>query len=297
MRLNQAVFQTARIKMNTAIQDYTKHLDDIGRSLETVRTYENNLNRFHRYLGSKYNCQVYVNDVTAADFEEYLKDEQSDCSSAYRFNMITAFKCFFSFCYKKGYVSTNIAKQVKQVRRRVKERSYLTPVEFDMLAETIDVKIINATVQVLYYAGLRINELQKLTLDDVDFEKNCITVNKDKEKHTRIIPINYKLRAVLLDYLDNYRCDKDTDLFFVSRSGSISPNYINLVLRDASQKAGINKPVTCHIMRHSFASNLVAKGCDLNRLQKLLGHTDIKTTSIYLHTNMDELRKATNLLK
>ncbi len=297
MRITNAVAQNGSITMKEAIEAYLANLDDIGRSIETVETYKDNLNRFCRYLCNKYNYQVYVDDVTATDFETYLQEEHAECSSAYRFNLITAFKCFYGYCYKKGYINTNIARQVKQVRRRVKERVYLTPPEFDKLASAIDVKLIGAAVQTLYYAGLRINELQKLTLDDVDFDKNCITVNRDKEKHTRIIPINYKLRAVLLDYLDNCRVDKDTDLFFVSRRGSISPSYINLILKDASEKTDINKSVTCHIMRHSFASNLVAKGVDLNRIQKLLGHTDIKTTSIYLHTNMDEMRKAVNLMK
>lgn len=285
--------------LKMAIELYLDNLEELKRSPETVKTYKKNLDLFCRYLSSRNNCQVYVDDVTADDLEDYLSKEYNSesYSSAYRFNIITAFKCLFTFCYMKGYCKTNIAKQVKQVKRRDRERTYISGAEFEKLITVIDRTIINAVVQTMYYAGLRINECTKLTLDDVDFERNCIIVRKDKEKHTRIIPINYKLRLVLLDYVENWRDNtKNTDQFFATRTGKLSKSYVDTELRTAVRESGFSKEVTCHIMRHSFASNLVANGVDIHKVQVLLGHTSLKTTSIYLHTNMKELRKAVNMI-
>jgi integrase/recombinase XerD len=178
----------------------------------------------------------------------------------------------------------------------VKERVYLTDTEAQRLFDAIFHPLIRVAAMTMYYAGLRINECIKLTLDDVDFYQNSITVIKDKEEHTRVIPINYKLREALMECLDNQAITENSGNFFATKTGTLSPNYTNFILRQATKVAGLNKVITCHILRHSFASNLVSKGADIGQVQKLLGHTDLKTTEIYLHTNMDELKKTIDLI-
>ena len=283
--------------MSQAIKLFLEHITILGRSLETVDSYRKLLDKLNRFLCKEKNCQVYIDEITGDDIEKYLTQERDkDFSSAHKFNMITAFKLLMSFCYNKGYCKTNIAKQVKQIKRRVKERPYLSEEELEKLFEELDHPIIKPAVFTLYYAGLRINECIKLTFDDVDFDKNLIIVKKDKENQTRSIPINYKLRDELIYYLDNSRIDNNTENFFSTRTGKISEGYVNRILQESAVKAGIDKHISCHILRHSFASNLVLKGVNIHKVQKLLGHTSLKTTSIYLHANINELRKTVGLI-
>jgi integrase/recombinase XerD len=288
-----------KMKLNQAINVYLDNLIILERSPETIKTYKKNLNLLSRYLSSRNNCEVYAEDILAEDIEDYLskKCNSDKYSSAYRFNKIAIFKCFFSFCYMNEYCKRDVAKEFGQVKKRVKERIYLTGNEFEKLTTGIMHPTIQAVVQTMYYAGLRINECIKLTLDDIDFNRNCILVKMDKTKHNRTIPINYKLKSVLLEYLESWRDNtKETENFFATKSGRVSQTYVNMELKSAVKRMGLNKNVTCHIMRHSFASNLIANGVDIYKIQLLLGHTSLKTTSLYLHTNMNELKKAVNLI-
>lgn len=285
--------------MTEATQQFLSHQESLGRSPETIRSYGKLLEMFNKYLSKKNNGQVYVDSITADDLEEYLRDEygKDSCSSSFRFNMINAFKGLMGFCYMKGCCSDNIAKKVRQIKRRVKEREYLTGDEFERVVARISHKLIRTAVQTMYYAGLRINECINLSLADVDFDRNCITVRDDKEKHTRIIPINHKLRVNLQDYLERVRNHKDSVRFFATRTGKLSANYVNHALKEAAVAAGTTQHVTCHILRHSFASNLISKGVDIHKVRRLLGHTNLKSTSIYLHSNLVELRKSLNKLQ
>jgi site-specific recombinase XerD len=116
-----------------------------------------------------------------------------------------------------------------------------------------------------------------------------------KGRKERRIPMNEKLKKILLDYLNDSRVDMGTDNFFSCRTGSISVIRIEEVLRETLKAMGIEKQITPHVLRHSFASNLLERGVDLFRVQKLLGHELLETTSIYLHTNMEELERAVNM--
>ncbi len=128
--------------LKEAIKDYLDYLERLGRSPETTKTYRKNLDKFRRYLHDLENYHIYVDEITAHDFEQYLKYTCHDLSTAYRFNIITAFKGFTSYCYKKGYINTDIGKQVEQVKRRIKERDYLTPVEVEQLFKAVDHEVI-----------------------------------------------------------------------------------------------------------------------------------------------------------
>jgi integrase/recombinase XerD len=210
--------------------------------------------------------------------------------------MITAFKSLYSFCYIKGFCSINIGKLIKNTRVETIERAYITELEFRKLVKHISSPTAYAVVNTLFYTGLRIRECLNITLDDIDLESDCISVKQGKGNKDRNIPINGRLKKVLLEYLEKYRHDEGTENFFSGKSGGICKQYINRVLKQAEDKAGLDKHVSCHILRHSFASNLTERGVDILKVQKLLGHNSIKTTTVYLHTSIDELQEAVDLL-
>lgn len=143
---------------------------------------------------------------------------------------------------------------------------------------------------------MRISECIHLELDHVDLQDDIIYVKCGKGKKDRNIPISKKLRIILDMYLMSFRIDTTSTKFFCTKTGSISPSYVNRVLKISTKEAGINKHVTAHILRHSFASNLIKHGIDIVKIQRLLGHAHLRTTCIYIHTTIEDLRDSVDVL-
>ncbi|MCQ6264500.1 tyrosine-type recombinase/integrase [Fictibacillus sp. WQ 8-8] len=151
-------------------------------------------------------------------------------------------------------------------------------------------------ISVLYYSGIRINELCLLKTTDVDFNKNQIKVY-GKGKKERIVPISKKLKEILVHYLENEKPDIKTEyLIATKKSGKITQGYARILIKNQVEKLGWNKKVSCHNIRHSFATNLLRNGVSLIQIQKLLGHSSLRTTEIYLHILNDELHDAVDVL-
>src|SRR5690606_12901956 len=142
---------------------------------------------------------------------------------------------------------------------------------------------------------MRISECLNLHVDDVDIEKGIIRVNQGKGNKDRTIPMNPKLKELFIDYVENWRVPS-SNFFATQISGSLSRTNVATVFRKTSKKLGLKQNVTAHILRHSFASNLVKKDVHLVKISKLLGHSSLKTTSIYVHSSMDDLQEAINTL-
>ncbi len=283
-----------------AMNEYLEYLLSIGRSKKTIDTYRKNLRKYYRYLSKKKNSEVFIDEVNSDDFEEFLLNNTDSLSTTSKYNITTDFKSFMCYCFRKGMCKNNIGKEIKQVKRRVKEKTSLIEEEFQNLVDNINDLVIKCVVYTMFYTGCRINELVQLTREDVDLVKNIITIHKPKchSHKSRIIPINYKLKNLLLEYL-SIRIGGDTeDSFFVlKRSGKISESTVNRAIHDGAIKAGIDRAITNHTIRHTFASLLAEKGIDLKRIQVLLGHSNLDVTNIYLHASPKSLREAVNLLK
>lgn len=186
---------------------------------------------------------------------------------------------------------------MENIKFQQKERNYLTYEEVMELIEAIDHPLIKYIVETLFYTGMRVSECLNLKLEDVDISNNVIHVIEGKGGKNRDIPISKKLNERLTDYLCSYRCNIESDYFFSTQvSGSVTPRYVNYVISNTVKKLGWNKKVSAHTLRHSFASNLVKHNVSLVKIQKLLGHSNLKVTSIYTHSSIDELKDAVNLL-
>ncbi len=278
-----------------ALNQFLDHLLAVGRSSNTISTYRKNLSKLYRHLCSNKNREIYLDDLTSDDVEEYLLT----LPTTSKYVVITGFKSFMSYCFNKGFCPVNIGKELKQVKCRVKEKISLTEQEFQALIDNISDPVIKYVVYTMFYTGCRINELVQLTTEDVDLTRNIIIIRKPKGyKHkSRVIPIHHKLRKLLIEYLPARIGGNTEDSFFVlKRSGRISESTVNRAISAASAKAGIEKLVTNHTIRHTFASLLAERGVDLKRIQTLLGHSNLDVTNIYLHANPNNLREAVNLL-
>lgn len=153
-------------------------------------------------------------------------------------------------------------------------------------------------VQTMFFTGGRVAEMTRLKLNEVDLKKNMLHIIGGKGNKDRDIPISLRLNKILTHYLKRIRKPEvQTDRFFTTMTtGGISANYINGCIRNAVVKLGWKKDVSAHVLRHSFSSNLLAKGASVVNIQKLLGHSSLAVTTRYLHQDKDTLHEAVNLL-
>jgi integrase/recombinase XerD len=146
-----------------------------------------------------------------------------------------------------------------------------------------------ALLMTIYAAGLRRSEVARLRVRDIDSARMTITVHQGKGQRDRVV----MLSPVLLDTLRQYwRYEKPREWLFPGRNPNqpISGNDIFMVFHNAVLRAGINKKVCPHSLRHSFATHLLESGTDLRTIQILLGHRSLKTTSRYLHVSQEQVR-------
>ncbi|CCF17051.1 phage integrase, N-terminal SAM-like domain protein [Brevibacillus laterosporus GI-9] len=284
--------------MNT-IEIFLEYMSSIGRSEETISGYGKDLVHFTRFLDCKYNCESYIEEITVTDLEEYLHylKEERGYAPASRLRNLHTLRSFFAYAYKKELVVRNIALSVEKIKVQQKERTYLTEDEVERLVHAIDHLLIRLVVIVLYMTGLRISECLNLTVDDVNLEDKVIHVVAGKGNKDRLIPISLRLLPLLQEYVQEKRPTTASPLFFCTKkTGMLSPVYVNKEIAEAVKRLGWKKKVTAHILRHSFASQLVKNDVNLVQIQKLLGHSSLNVTSIYTHTNLDQLSDAINTL-
>lgn len=286
--------------LNHAITRFLKHLKGLGRSDETIRGYRTVLNYLDRYFTDKLNGPMYLNDITFQDLDDFIYTMGAD----HDWNPNSVKKChytlrsFFSYCHRKELLAKDISGNMEPVSGIRKERTYLSWDEIHQLIDAIDHPTIKTIVRTMSFTGMRISECLNLTLDEIDLEKKVVRVKNTKSKVDRSVPLHESLIPILTRYRDTIRpTGLDTNRFFaLKKTGSVSIVYVNQTLAEACKNLGWKTKITSHILRHSFASNLVNKNVSLVHIQKLLGHADLRTTSVYTHARLDELTDSINLL-
>lgn len=284
--------------LEKAIDEFIQHLKSKERSTMTVRGYRMMLMDFKRYIEKELNGQVYLDEIILAHLEGYLdyRKQQGD-QPVSRNRALYIFRSFFSYLDKRDLVDKDISQKLEPITLQQKERTYLLPEEVETLLAAIDHAIIKVAATTLAYTGLRVSELCNLTLDDVNFDTECIQVRHGKGNKDRTVPMNPKLKAILITYLKTIRPTTPSDKFFATkRTGALSDQSINRYLKMTTKKLGWTKHVTAHILRHSFASTLVRNNASLPAVQNLLGHSDLRVTSRYIHQDLGQLQAAVNLM-
>lgn len=147
-------------------------------------------------------------------------------------------------------------------------------------------------LMVLYYTGIRLNEVINLRWEDLDFERKTIHLKVTKGTKDRVIFLHQNLA----DLIQNFGLKKEGWVFQSNLGKRYNLRSVQMVVRQAAQRAGIKKRVTPHTLRHSFATHLLEAGADIRSIQQLLGHKDLKTTQIYTHVANKDFRNLSNLL-
>lgn len=273
------------------------YLPMLNRSQETIKGYQKDLYSFNDWLADRYGCVPEISMINHKIIEEYLyylKIERN-YADASRKRHLHSTSSFFKYLKREGIVTDNPCENVAPFNVVKKERESLSEIEIIELFNYAT-GITKTLIYMLYYSGGRISEVCNLKLSDVDFENKVIRFFGKGRKH-RTVPLHQTLEIELKHYLNSIRPQTNSQYFFATnKTGTFSPGYARMLIATLTKELGWEKKVTCHSMRHSFATNLLRKGVDLFKIQRLLGHNSLRTTEVYLHLVNDELGDAVNKL-
>ena len=236
-----------------------------------------------------------LNQLNKDDINNFLKN--MDASSRTKAHYLTVLNSYYNYLIFTGLLSMNPCDMIKSPKIEKKLPVYLTIEEIDKLFNIRLNKPIDyrnkAMLELLFATGTRISELTSLTLSQINFEESIIKV-MGKGKKERIIPIANNALNYLKVYIYNYReylIKNNNDYVFLNKNGEkISRQGFFKILKKMAQDSGINKNISPHVLRHSFATYLLNNGVDLRVIQELLGHENLETTEIYSHLTSQKIK-------
>lgn len=284
-----------KYEVNTFILDYIDYLKyEKNLSPRTIEKYKYNLITFEKYMLNK---NINLFDVTQYDIMDFLTNYFKDKGVSSKTNSITSINNFYIYLVKDKRININPCENIDRPKMKKRLPDVLTVNEVDKLLDiplhTKEDYRDKAILEVLYATGIRISELTNLKMQDVDFANKVVRVFGKGSKE-RIVPINkYALKylGMYLDIRGSFLKGKLTDYIFLNSKGeAISRESFGLELNKIVKKQGLNKRVTPHMLRHSFATHMLNQGADLRSIQELLGHSDISTTTIYTHVSNEKVK-------
>lgn len=272
---------------------------ELGLSANTRQAYERDLRLFCKTLGFK-NSDALVN-VSREQITGYMTQlKEKGLAAATIARKLAAIKAFYRFMTAEGYMDANPAEVVEAGTKGIKLPRVLSEDEVVRLLNQPDITTAEGfrdrtMLEVLYATGMRVSELINLTLERVDLNMKYI-IAFGKGSKERIVPLGSVAAEFLQQYLEKVRPkltheDRTTNIVFLAFGGhELTRQRFWQIIRVYGRKANINKALTPHILRHSFATHLLDNGADLRSVQELLGHSDISTTQIYTHLTNKRLR-------
>lgn len=231
----------------------------------------------------------------------YLFDNDRKKSSQAR--ILSGIKSFYNYLLLNDKIDSSPTEFVEAPKVGRHLPDVLTVEEIDLIISSIDPskpkgRRDRAMLELLYSCGLRVTELITLRICDLFFGEGYIRV-VGKGNKQRLVPINATARERIMIYLDDrrerYHGNEDT-LFLNNRGGKLTRIMIFTIIREAAKRTGIQKQVSPHTFRHSFATHLLAGGANIRQIQEMLGHESISTTEIYTHLDAERLRSTVEKL-
>ena len=283
--------------MQAAITAFLRHLDrERNASRHTLRAYADDLGQFREHLRAELGREAQLGDVDALlvrSFLAHLHRHGLKRTSAAR--KLAAIRTFFRYLCREGSLESNPARALLAPRQ---ERRVPAHLDEDTVAALLDLpgdattaaRRGRAILEMLYATGVRCSELVGLDLTDVDTTARMVRV-LGKGRKERIVPFGSRAAVALADYLacrEGARPKSDA-LFVNARGGRLTDRSVRYLLAGQIRQLALQRHVSPHTLRHSFATHLLQRGADLRVIQELLGHASLSTTQRYTHVNMRHL--------
>jgi integrase/recombinase XerD len=283
--------------------DFLAYLEfERGLSRNTLEAYRGDLLQFGRFLEERDRSAV---DADAADVGDFLTrlatgdDDHRPASPATIHRKSACLRSFYRHLRREGVRDSDPTAGVSAPRRNRKLPQVLTRGEIDRLLSQprgTDPHALRdrALLEVMYACGLRASEAIGLELGDVDLDERVLRA-RGKGSKERIVPMGQAAMRALRIYLERGRAHlvkerPETHLFVNFRGGQLTRQGLYKIVRRHATTAGLADRMSPHTLRHTFATHLLAGGCDLRSVQEMLGHADVSTTQLYTHLSSERLK-------
>lgn len=289
---------------NTLIKSYQSYLKiERGLSKNTIDNYTFDLERLCFFLTSN---QIEVSPIKIQEetIQEFIYSISKEVNPRSQARIISGLKSFFNYLIFEDYRSNNPIELIETPRIGRKLPDTLALDEIDALILAIDLSSNEgernrAMLETLYGCGLRVSELISLKISDLFFEEGFIKITGKGNKE-RFVPFGNLTQKYIVIYKDSIRSKAEVkkgfeDTLFLNRRGrQLSRAMIFTIIKDLAIKISLNKSISPHTLRHSFATHLLENGADLRSIQLMLGHESITTTEIYVHLDRKHLTQIMN---
>lgn len=304
------------IEFQDVFEIFVDALISARKSPNTITAYYYDIKTFFKFLTQNYPTIKSISQISTITIKKYYKYLETIKFNTYTSitRKKTVLKMFFEYLIEQNILNKNnnpipVEGVIKSnYNKNKKIPVYLELDEIITFFQVIHndscndfIKLRNLSIfSLLINSGLRISELTALNISDMDdlYNKKMLTITGKGEK-TRIIPINdNELQNGSLQYLNKYfllrkevQCEEKEALFLSNKKTRLTNRGIQLMIQKYKKNASLNKSITPHKLRHTYATQLIKNNVNLRKVQELLGHSSISTTQIYTHVNIDDLRK------
>mgnify|MGYP000677375898 FL=1 len=283
-----------------ALDDFKMYLTiECGLTENSVLNYEFDIKKLMRYL-KEFDIESPPESITEDELKDFIYTMSKVINARSQARLISGLKRFFDYLIFENLRSDNPMALIESPKIGQKLPEVLSTAEIDKLISSIDLthpqgERNRAILETLYACGLRVSELTNLKLSDLFFDEGFIKVHGKGQKD-RFVPINSRAIKYINLYKDEVRTHQEpkpgeTDILFLNRRGKrLTRAMIFTIIKQLAKSINLQKTVSPHTFRHSFATHLLENGADLRAIQQMLGHESIITTEIYTHLDKTHLK-------
>lgn len=284
--------------MEKYIKDFERYLKNERKYPEnTITSYLNDLYNYKQYIHDKLLNYKIINKDEIREYLKYLDKEKKSKSSISR--ELSALRNFYTFLLHNNIVDNNPFKNIKNPKKDKKLPNFLQTDELQNIFDSIDMSnplgIRNRLIiELLYATGIRVSELTSLKLNDIDIHNKEIRITGKGNKE-RIVYFGDYAKKYLSLYINEARYEllnsNTSNYLLINNKGStLTSRGVELIVNEVVKKAALKHNISPHVLRHTFATDMLNNGADLKSVQELLGHESLSTTQIYTHITNERLR-------
>ena len=274
-------------------------------SNNSIDAYLLDIRKLTSFISENYSTSLSIENINVSIIESFIKYLFKSESSTYsQARIVSGLKSFFNYLLLEEKIDINPMELIDAPKLVRKLPETLSIQEIEIIIDAIDLDSKEgmrnkAILETLYSCGLRVSELVNLKVQNLFLDIGFIKV-LGKGMKERLVPIGTKAAECISIYMKDYRTNLNISegfegyLFINRRGKNLTRNMIFIIIKDLVKKAGLNKNISPHTFRHSFATHLIEGGADLRAVQEMLGHESITTTEIYTHLNKNYLKEVVN---
>ena len=286
---------------NNYIENFKYHLKiERGLSENSIKSYVYDIKKFYDFIINN-NFKLNPKEVNINLIKEFLYINSGKIKSRSQSRQISSLKSFFGYLVFENIIKKSPIDIIDTPKVGRKLPQTLTHDEVNLIIESIKLKSRNgirnrAIIETLYGSGLRVSELINLKISNIYFQEDLIMI-LGKGNKQRFVPMSYYSKKYIKKYINKIRSKKAIkknfhDYLFINKNGEkLSRVSIFNIVKDLMNVLNLNKTISPHTFRHSFATHILENGADLRSIQQMMGHENITTTEIYTHVDTRHLSK------